>query len=228
MKQSEALEIMLAGPSAFLTGAPGAGKTYVLNRFVQAKREQGSTVAVTATTGIAATHVDGQTIHAWSGIGVADSLTDSLIKTIRTRRRKQIKSTDVLVIDEISMMHAWLFDMVDEVCRIIRKDSRPFGGLQVVLSGDFFQLPPVGASRRNTAMTPTPEYVSMRERYAQAGKNPEGFVTESFAWDALDPVICYLDEQHRRAAAACAHRYSWRHGLADRQRHSHHPLPGAT
>ena len=198
MKQSEALEIMLAGASAFLTGAPGAGKTYVLNRFVQAKREQGSTVAVTATTGIAATHVDGQTIHAWSGIGVADSLTDSLIKTIRTRRRKQIKSTDVLVIDEISMMHAWLFDMVDEVCRIIRKDSRPFGGLQVVLSGDFFQLPPVGASRRNTAMTPTPEYVSMRERYAQAGKNPEGFVTESFAWDALDPVICYLDEQHRQ------------------------------
>ena len=75
MKQSEALEIMLAGASAFLTGAPGAGKTYVLNRFVQAKREQGSTVAVTATTGIAATHVDGQTIHAWSGIGVADSLT---------------------------------------------------------------------------------------------------------------------------------------------------------
>ena len=122
----------------------------MLNRFVQAKREQGSTVAVTATTGIAATHVDGQTIHAWSGIGVADSLTDSLIKTIRTRRRKQIKSTDVLVIDEISMMHAWLFDMVDEVCRIIRKDSRPSAACRwcsPAISSSCRQWVPRGATR---------------------------------------------------------------------------------
>lgn len=199
MKQAEVLDILLAGASAFLTGAPGAGKTYVLNEFIQAERAEGASVAVTATTGIAATHVNGQTIHAWSGIGVADSLTESLIKTIRTRRRKKILATDVLVIDEISMMHAWLFDMVDQVCRIVRKDSRPFGGLQVVLSGDFFQLPPVSNARRNhDFVPPTPEYKAMREKYAKAGRNPEGFVTESFAWDELDPVICYLDEQHRQ------------------------------
>lgn len=97
------------------------------------------------------------------------------------------------------MMHAWLFDMVDQICRIVRRDSRPFGGLQVVCSGDFFQLPPVSVSSRNhDVITPSPEYLASRERYARAGRNPEGFITESFAWGELDPVICYLDEQHRQ------------------------------
>ncbi|NMN01143.1 ATP-dependent endonuclease [Bifidobacterium sp. DSM 109958] len=199
MQQSEALAILDAGASVFLTGAPGAGKTYVLNRFIAAARKRGASVAVTASTGIASTHIDGQTIHSWSGVGVATALTANLLRTIRTRRRRKIEATDVLVIDEVSMMHAWLFDMVDEVCRAIRRDPRPFGGLQVVVSGDFFQLPPVSVSGRNRdVLAPSPEFVASRERYARAGRNPEGFVTESFAWDALKPVTCYLTEQHRQ------------------------------
>ena len=140
MRQAEALAILQSGASVFLTGAPGAGKTYVLNEFVRQARAEGAAVSVTASTGIAATHINGQTIHSWSGVGLANALTDNLIKTIRTRRKRKLQGADILVIDEVSMLHAWLFDMVDQVCRIIRRDQRPFGGLQVVLSGDFFHF----------------------------------------------------------------------------------------
>ena len=199
MHQSEALTILNAGASVFLTGAPGAGKTYVLNQFIHQARMNGASVAVTASTGIAATHINGQTIHSWSGVGVATALTANLLKQIRTRRKRKIQSADVLVIDEVSMMHAWLLDMVDEVCRAIRRDARPFGGLQVVCSGDFYQLPPVSVSGRNhDVLAPGPEFLASRERYAAAGRNPEGFITESFAWQALQPVVCYLTEQHRQ------------------------------
>ncbi|MEE1296951.1 MAG: PIF1 family ATP-dependent DNA helicase [Bifidobacterium sp.] len=199
MRQSEALAILDAGANVFLTGAPGAGKTYVLNQFVRGARKRGKSVAVTASTGIAATHIDGQTIHSWSGVGVETVLTEGLLKLIRTRRRSKIRATDILVIDEVSMMHAWLFDMVDQVCRRLRNDERPFGGLQVVLSGDFFQLPPVAASGRNRdVVPPSPEWLLDRQRYAARGLDPDGFVTESFAWGELAPTICYLDEQHRQ------------------------------
>lgn len=201
MLQSDALMILDAGANVFLTGAPGAGKTYVLNEFIQHARARGASVAVTASTGIASTHINGQTIHSWSGIGVATALTEQLLKLIRSRRRRKIQSVDILVIDEVSMMHAWLFDMVDQVCRVMRRDPRPFGGMQVVLSGDFFQLPPVSVSNRNNdVIVPGPEYVAARERYAKAGRNPEGFVTESLVWPELNPVVCYLTEQHRQDA----------------------------
>lgn len=199
MRQSEALAILNAGANVFLTGAPGAGKTYVLNEFVRQARADGADIAVTASTGIASTHINGQTIHSWSGVGVSTSLTSSLLKTIKARRKRRIQATDILIIDEVSMMHAWLFDMVDQVCREVRRDPRPFGGIQVVLSGDFFQLPPVSVSGRNNDMiAPTPEFLESRERYARAGRNPEGFVTESLVWDRLNPAVCYLTEQHRQ------------------------------
>ena len=199
MRQTEALAILNAGANVFLTGAPGAGKTYVLNEFIRQARADGASVAVTASTGIASTHINGQTIHSWSGVGVATALSASLLKLIKSRRKRKIQATDILVIDEVSMLHAWLFDMVDQVCREVRRDPRPFGGIQVVLSGDFFQLPPVSVSGRNRDLiAPTPEFIASRERYARAGLNPEGFITESLVWPELNPVICYLTEQHRQ------------------------------
>ncbi|RBP97302.1 ATP-dependent endonuclease [Bifidobacterium aemilianum] len=198
MQQSEALDILGAGASVFLTGAPGAGKTYVLNEFVNQARQAGAHVAVTASTGIASTHVDGQTIHSWSGVGINTVLTPELLSTIRSRRRRKIQGVDILVIDEVSMMQAWLFDMVDQVCRSVRHSPEPFGGLQLVLSGDFFQLPPVSKSFRSRGFEPSPEFLASREPYRQAGKDPDGFVTESLVWDELNPVICYLTEQHRQ------------------------------
>lgn len=197
MLQDHALAILQSGANVFITGAPGAGKTYVLNKFIGAQRQRGRSVAVTASTGIAATHINGQTIHSWSGVGVATALTDALLKRIRPRRKKAITNTDVLVIDEVSMMSAWLFDMVDHVCRNLRNDSAPFGGLQVVLSGDFFQLPPVTrGSRGGSAYDPLTE--QLRRTYLEAGKNPDGFITESFGWAQLGIQVCYLTEQHRQ------------------------------
>ena len=199
MRQTDSLRILNAGANVFLTGAPGAGKTYVLNQFVKQARQRGASVAITASTGIAATHLNGQTIHSWSGVGVAQVMTDTLLKQIKTRRGKRIRATDILVIDEISMMHAWLFDMVDQACRAVRRSPEPFGGLQVVMSGDLFQLPPVSNTRRDRELVaPPPELVAMRERYAKAGRNPNGFVTESLVWPELNPIVCYLTEQHRQ------------------------------
>ena len=159
-----------------LTGPAGSGKTYVLNEFIRRAKKDGKRVSVTATTGLAATHLGGSTIHAWSGIGVHDELPDDFEDYLLKSRRDIIETTDVLVIDEISMLHDYRLDMVDTVARRVRDDDRPFGGIQVILCGDFFQLPPVN---RNDG----------REG---------GFVVGSKAWQELDPVICYLAEQHRQ------------------------------
>lgn len=176
MDQQLALEILHAGHHVLLTGPAGAGKTYVLNQFIRAAKKEGKHVSVTATTGLAATHVGGNTIHAWSGIGVHDELPEDFEDYLLKSRRDIIETTDVLVIDEISMLHDYRLDMVDTVARAVRDDDRPFGGIQVVMCGDFFQLPPVN---RNDSK--------------------EGsFVVNSRVWEELDPVICYLDEQHRQ------------------------------
>ena len=177
MKQALALEILLAGESAFLTGAAGAGKTYTLNQFIRLAKHEGKHVSVTATTGLAATHLGGTTIHAWAGIGVHDELPGGFVDHMAKGRREIIEKTDVLVIDEVSMLHDFRLDMVDEVCRLVRKKPDvPFGGIQVVMSGDFFQLPPIN----------------------REGSRSGGFVVSSTAWQELDPVICYLEEQHRQ------------------------------
>lgn len=180
MDQALALEILHDGHNVLLTGPAGAGKTYVLNQFIRQAKVDGKHVSVTATTGLAATHLGGNTIHAWSGIGIHDELKDDFEDFLLKSRRDIIETTDVLVIDEISMLHDYRLDMVDTVARTVRDDPRPFGGIQVVLCGDFFQLPPVN---RNDS-------------------RQGGFVVGSQAWEALDPVICYLDEQHRQDDAS--------------------------
>ena len=177
MRQALALEILLAGESVLLTGAAGAGKTYTLNQFIRLAKHNGKHVSVTATTGLAATHLGGTTIHAWAGIGIHDELPGGFADHMAKGRREIIEKTDVLVIDEISMLHDFRLDMVDDVCRIVRKKPDvPFGGIQVVMSGDFFQLPPINRD----------------------GSRNGGFVVGSNAWQELDPVICYLEEQHRQ------------------------------
>ena len=143
MKQDLALEIMLSGESVLLTGPAGAGKTFLLNQFIKLIRSEGKHVSVTATTGLAATHLGGTTIHSWSGIGISDEIEQGFSDRISKTRRGIVEKTDVLVIDEISMLHDFRLDLIDEILRGVRESDQPFGGVQVVMSGDFFQLPPI-------------------------------------------------------------------------------------
>ncbi len=177
MTQDQALTILKTGANVFLTGPAGSGKTYVLNKFVAEMRAQGKNVAVTASTGIAATHMDGVSIHSWAGIGIHESLSLAQAKAIAAKEKTAdaIKTADILVIDEISMLDRFRLDAVQTVCMIARQSAHPFGGLQVVLCGDFFQLPPVNRT------------------------GPElHFAFKSNAWHAMDIKICYLQEQHRQ------------------------------
>jgi ATP-dependent DNA helicase PIF1 len=176
MDQELTLEILLSGESALLTGPAGSGKTYVLSQFIKHAKRQGKHVSVTATTGLAATHLGGSTIHSWSGIGIHDKLPKYFYKDMPKGRADTIKKTDVLIIDEISMLHDYRLDMVDQICRSVREIDAPFGGLQVILCGDFFQLPPINRDNDQES----------------------GFVVSSSVWRDLDPVICYLSEQHRQ------------------------------
>ena len=176
MKQTLALEIMLSGENVFLTGAAGSGKTFTLNQFIKLAKNSGKKVSVTATTGLAATHLGGNTIHAWSGIGIYDYLSKKFFEKFPKMRAEIIKNTDILVIDEISMLHDFRLDMVEEICRTIRQNDKPFGGIQVILCGDFFQLPPIN----------------------RAGGRTGGFAIHSNAWKLAEFTICYLEENHRQ------------------------------
>lgn len=179
MTQDEALELLKLGENIFLTGAAGAGKTWLLNNYIRHLRAHGVSVAITASTGVAATHLNGRTIHSWSGIGVRDALTDGdMEKLLRNKRlQRNYARAKVLVIDEISMLHPYQLDMVDQIARRMLNAGKPFGGLQVVLCGDFFQLPPV--SRKESGI----------------GRK---FAYESSAWERGEFRICYLQEQHRQ------------------------------
>ncbi len=176
MTQTEALAILDDGQSVFLTGPAGSGKTYVLNQFIKNARSDGKSVAVTASTGLAATHLGGSTIHSWAGIGIADELQPKSIREMSKSRKDQIAGADVLIIDEVSMLHDFRLDLVEQVCRLVRDKDEPFGGLQIVLSGDFYQLPPVN----------------------RHDSKQGGFVVGSQSWEAIQPTICYLSEQHRQ------------------------------
>ncbi len=178
MTQDEALHVLKTGRNVYLTGSAGSGKTYTLNNYVKYLRGQGIEPAVTASTGIAATHLGGVTIHSWSGIGIKDSLTDYDIDNLEEKSYlwKRFERTNVLIIDEVSMLHDYRLDLVDRVCKSFKRNHKPFGGMQVIFSGDFFQLPPV------TKGVQTKNY----------------FAYLSKAWQEADPAVCYLTEQFRQ------------------------------
>ena len=127
----------------FLTGKAGTGKTYLINEL---KTKTDKKIAVTSTTGLSSYHIEGQTIHSFSGIGVIRpnlSIKDVVKKIKKNKAQKRIIECELLVIDEISMLGKTYLSTLSESFKIIRKNSKPFGGIQVILTGDFFQLPPI-------------------------------------------------------------------------------------
>ena len=194
MTQAEALAILKTGANVFLTGEPGSGKTHTVNQYVAWLRARGIEPAITASTGIAATHIGGFTIHSWSGIGVRRDLTKYDLDRIGQNRNvvRRVGNARILIVDEVSMLSARTFSMVDAVCREIRRSQEPFGGLQTILVGDFFQLPPVNKRNEDEDIQESLSPKTHREQFAFFAP----------AWGALNPIVCYLSEQHRQEDAA--------------------------
>lgn len=178
MTQEEALSILKSGANVFLTGEPGSGKTYTVNRYTEYLRECGVIPAITASTGIAATHINGMTLHSWSGIGISRVLSEDELAILCSRKRliSRLVKTNVLIIDEISMLDAKTFDLAEAVCRKIKNSGLLWGGMQVIFVGDFLQLPPVSPQ----------------------GEEPRKFAYSSSMWQKVNPVICYLSDQYRQ------------------------------
>jgi hypothetical protein len=189
MLQNEALNLLKMGKNIFLTGAAGAGKTFLLNQYIKYLKTHDVRVAITASTGIAATHIHGITIHAWSGIGVKEKLGEEDLANLLKNKRivNNYRKTKVLIIDEISMLHKHYLDMVDTIARYIIGNSKPFGGLQVVLCGDFFQLPPVTTSNSSYASD-----------HPNSSNFDKPFAFEATIWQEGEFQVCYLEEQHRQ------------------------------
>jgi ATP-dependent exoDNAse (exonuclease V) alpha subunit len=195
MTQSQALDILKTGRNVFITGAAGSGKTYVLRQYIEWLKAHDIPVAITASTGIAATHMEGMTIHAWSGIGIKDWLSQRDVESLveKSYLRMRAANARVLIIDEVSMLHHFRLDMIDQVLRALRQNTQPFGGLQVILSGDFFQLPPV--TRRHIVAE---DALSQNQLFEQENDTTTKFVYHARAWRELDLAVCYLHEQHRQ------------------------------
>ncbi|HVO29065.1 MAG TPA: PIF1 family DEAD/DEAH box helicase [Candidatus Paceibacterota bacterium] len=184
MTQQRALDILKLGGNVFLTGAPGAGKTYLLGEYIRFLQSRGIDAAITAYTGIAASHLSGRTLHSWAGLSFGALTPEQERERIHANERAaaRIRNAKVLIIDEISMLHPAEFDRVDFICKTARGSLEPFGGLQLICCGDFFQIPPVETGERT------------------AGEDGR-FVIDCAAWKAARLRTCYLHEQHRQGDA---------------------------
>ena len=137
------------GKSVFFTGSAGTGKSVLMKQIIAKLRDkyvrEPDRVAVTASTGLAACHIEGTTLHSFAGAGLAKEPAPELVKKIKrnARTKSRWQRTKVLIIDEISMVDGDLYDKLEYIARAIRNNGRPFGGIQLVITGDFFQLPPV-------------------------------------------------------------------------------------
>ena len=160
--QHDAIEWIMGGHTLFITGGAGSGKSTLIKEAVSRLRAAGANVKITAPSGVAAVNIQGTTLHKFMGMGLAKESLSELKSIISSRPQlksslaKNYLGTDVLIIDEISMVSPDIFGKLDGLLRWIRADEVPFGGLQVVFVGDFFQLPPVIS---NASEAGGPEFV---------------------------------------------------------------------
>ena len=175
--QDRTLEILKMGKNIFLTGGAGTGKTHVLKKYINYLRDNGVFPTILAPTGIAASLLKGKTIHSFFALGIRDNFSDMDISDIatNTRLKKRFRELKVLIIDEISMVSPTIFTVMDKVLQVAKKSDKPFGGIQLILSGDFFQLPPISRS--------------------SDGKR---FAWQSPSWKEADLKTCYLRKKYRQ------------------------------
>ena len=185
-EQEQAIQVFTDGGNMFLTGPGGTGKTALIKKMVDLCKTTGKKVQVCALTGCAAVLLNCQakTVHSWAGIGLANGDSDFIVKRVATNKYKAAnwKKIDVLIIDEVSMMSQKIFEILDRIGKQVRKDTRPFGGLQVIFSGDFYQLPPVDDRQNDDPAA-------------------SAFCFESSDWPGTFPVIVQLKKIFRQTDA---------------------------
>lgn len=144
-EQKQVIYAIEDGDSVFVSGSAGTGKSYLL-QYLKANY-LGAGLHITASTGIAAVNVGGQTLHSWAAIGLGNLPVEQIVANLFsakfTRVRRKLKLAKMLAIDEISMISAAVFDLLNELLKAVRQNDQPFGGLQMILFGDFLQLPPI-------------------------------------------------------------------------------------
>ena len=178
MKQNTALNILKSGKNLFITGSAGTGKTYLLNQYIDYLKERRIYPTIVAPTGIAASHLKGQTIHSFFSLGIRDTVVDNGYVEFLLEKsylKTRFSKLQLLIIDEISMVSPEIFSSMDKILRAFKNSPEPFGGIQVVISGDFFQLPPVSR-----------EFKEKR------------FAWQSPVWKELELKSCYLQEKFRQ------------------------------
>jgi len=171
----KAIKLITQGENIFITGPAGTGKSFMLSEL---KKDLGDYITLTATTGVASNNIEGRTIHSWSGI---QQLQIPFPKILWVCNRKKIINCNLLVIDEISMMSAFMLEYLDKLFKMVRRNDYPFGGIQVIFIGDFLQLPPVA----------TQEEISVYENKGQ-------YCFESKVWDELNLKTIYLSKIYRQ------------------------------
>lgn len=173
-KQQKVYDLISKGQNVFMTGLAGSGKTHLIKK-IYCNFHRSCNIGVTSTTGTSAILIDGSTLHSFLGIGLGQSSIDSLFFKIKKNSRvyKKWRELDLLIIDEVSMLSPILFDKLESLARLIRKNDQPFGGIQLLLSGDFLQLPVVG------------EY--------------DSFCFDAETWSICIKNIIYLDQNFRQS-----------------------------
>ncbi len=178
--QKQAVYDIEDGESIFVSGSAGTGKSFLLQYLKANYCDAG--LHITASTGIAAVNVGGQTLHSWAAIGLgnlpAEQIIENLLSAKFSRVRRKLKMAKMLAIDEISMISAPVFDLINDLLKTIRQNDQPFGGLQLILFGDFLQLPPVNRDRQMA--------------------NDYQFCFQSRAWQELNPKMVLLQTVFRQ------------------------------
>jgi ATP-dependent DNA helicase PIF1 len=148
LEQRYALRKFKRGENLFITGPGGTGKTYLIRHLINSAKESKKNVQVCALTGCASVLLNcgARTIHSWSGIKLARGDANTIIESVLRSNRiiKNWQSVKILIVDEVSMMSKKIFNILNEIGKRVRHSPLPFGGIQLVFTGDFFQLPPVG------------------------------------------------------------------------------------
>ena len=147
-KQLEAFNVVKNSENLFLSGSAGTGKSYTIKNIVEYLDNNKKNYGLTALTGCAASLINGQTLHSYLSLGIDKSLKDIYMDLTKKYipKYKTLKSLDVLIIDEISMMSNELIELIDELLKLIKSNILPFGGIQVIMVGDFHQLPPINGN----------------------------------------------------------------------------------